>query len=458
MSDETNQPSMTAAEGEIRRRIAERGAVTFAEFMDVALYWPDGGYYSVGDPFGPSGDYYTSPMAHPAFGALMALQMFQMWLLLEGPTRFSVVELGAGNGVLGRDILSFSERLSPEFRGSLTYICVDRRIERPRACPERRPGSHRQVTRLGYGGGDPQNRRGEETAWERASRIAAAGTPFRGLTGCVLSNEFLDAFPVHVVEQSGGRMREVFVTVEGGKLVEALEEPSTADLAERLSSLGVALEEGQRVEVSLGLGEWAESVSGAMERGYVLTVDYGRMAEDLYSFRERPRGTLTTFYRHTQTDAPLRRVGRQDMSAQVDFSSAVRAGEAAGLETLGFTTQGRFLKSLGWERLRERLAGLGVGSLPARERRANLAGMEDLVLSGGLGDFRVLVQGEQVPAGELWGLAAEMPEELSRLLDGLPPPLLGEGHIRLAEGRWPRPEQEFELMELWPGEDAGPQS
>ena len=441
---------MTAAEGEIRRRIGEHGAITFAEFMDVALYCPDGGYYSGGDIFGPSGDYYTSPMAHPAFGALMALQLFQMWLLLERPTRFRVVELGAGNGVLARDILSFSERLSPEFRGSLTYICVDRRTERPR--------SHGQVTRLGDGGGDPQNRRSEETGWERASRIASSGTPFRGLTGCILSNEYLDAFPVHLVEQSGGRLREVFVTAEGGKLVETLDEPSTADLAERLSSLGVALEEGQRVEINLSLGEWAGSVAEALDRGYVLTVDYGRPVEGLYSFMERPRGTLTTFYRHTQTDAPLRRVGRQDMSAQVDFSSVVRSGEAVGLPALGLTTQGRFLPMLGWERLRARVAGMRPEILSLRELRANLSGMEDLVRSGGLGDFRVLVQGKGVPAGELWGLAEEMPDELERLLDGLPPPLLGEGHIRLAEGRWPRPEQEFELMELWPSEDAEPQS
>ena len=457
MSDETSQPSLTPAEAEIRHRIGERGAITFAEFMDVALYWPDGGYYSSGNPFGPSGDYYTSPMAHPAFGALIAVQLFQMWLLLERPTRFGLVELGAGNGVLGRDILSFSEHLFPKFRGALTYICVDRRTERPRACPERRPGSHGQVTRLGQGGSDPQNRQGEEPGWERASRISAAGMPFRGLTGCVLSNEFLDAFPVHLAEQSGGRLREVFVTAEGGRLVEALGEPSTPLLADRLSDLEVALEEGQRVEVNLGLGEWAESVAASLDRGYVLTVDYGRLAEDLYSFRERPRGTLTTFYRHTQTDAPLRRVGRQDMSAQVDFASVMGAGEAAGLETLGFTTQGWFLTMLGWERLRARLAGMGPKVLSFRERRANLAGMEDLVRSGGLGDFRVLVQGKDVPAGELWGLASEMPEELKGLLDGSPPPLLGEGHIRLAEGRWPRPEQEFELMELWPGDGPDPQ-
>ena len=240
--------------------------------------------------------------------------------------------------------------------------------------------------------------------------------------------------------------------------METLGEPSTADLADRLSSLGVALEEGQRVEVNLSLGEWARSVAGALERGYVLTVDYGRLAEELYSFQERPRGTLTTFYRHTQTDAPLRRVGRQDMSAQVDFSSVIRSGEAAGLETLGFTTQGWFLASLGWGRLRHRVARMGPEVLSFRERRANLAGMEDLVRSGGLGDFRVLVQGRNAPAGELWGLTAEMPDELERLLDGLPPPLLGEGHTRLSEGRWPQPEQEFELMELWPGEDVQPQS
>ena len=115
------------AEGEVRRRIREKGAIAFAEFMEVALYWPEGGYYLQGEPLGATGDYYTRPLVHPAFGALLAGQFYQMWQLLDCPNPFTVVEAGAGNGLLCRDIITFSAHLPRPFRDSLSYICGDRR-------------------------------------------------------------------------------------------------------------------------------------------------------------------------------------------------------------------------------------------------------------------------------------------------------------------------------------------
>ena len=415
------QVPVTPAEAEIRRRISVGVPVTFAEFMDVALYWPAGGYYSGGDPFGASGDYYTSPMAHPAFGALLSVQMFQMWELMGGPTPFTLVELGAGNGLLCRDILSFSAYLPREFHNSLRYLCLDRWASQ-----------------------------GHEAGLPQASRIAAAGVPLRGIRGCILSNEYLDAFPVHQVEMTGGKLREVFITLDGTELMETLAAPSTPGLARRLDGLGdVEMAEGQRAEINLGLGKWAGAVSDALDAGFVLTIDYGRPARELYSAQERPRGTLTTYYRHTQTDAPLRRVGRQDISAQVDFTSVMRAGAAAGLATLGLTTQRRFLHHLGWRQFQGALAAAASTQLPPRDRQANLAGLNDLVRPDGLGDFKVLVQGKDVPPQPLWGLAPELPEELAQLVPTLPPPLLTNRHMLLAAGRWPQPEAEFELDLEW---------
>ncbi len=420
-------PSQT----EIRRRIASNGPITFAEFMEAALYWPAGGYYSVGDPFGPSGDYYTSPMAHPAFGALLSLQLFQMWRRMDAPAPFTVVELGGGNGLLCRDILSFSVNLSKEFQDSLRFLCIDRRASR-----------------------------GHEAGLPQASRIAASGVPLRGITGCILSNEYLDAFPVHQVQMDGGKLCEVFITLDGDALVETLAAPSTPQLAQRLAGLDVTLAEGQRAEINLGLDEWANSAAGALDTGFVLTIDYGRPAAELYSAQERPRGTLTTYYRHTQTDAPLQRVGRQDISAQVDFTSAAQAGNAAGMTTLGLTTQRRFLHNLGWSQFRDAVTSQAPATrLSSRDRRANLSGLADLVRPDGLGDFKVLVQGKDVPPCQLWGLSPEVsPEfdaELAGLLATLPPPLLTERHIPLADGVWPQPEQEFELAQLWPWDDSG---
>ena len=425
------------AEAEIRRRIEERGKITFAEFMEVALYWPEGGYYmartlfegeiaphtplgggqspppsSDEGPFGAAGDYYTSPLVHPAFGALLSVQLFQMWQVLGKPKPFAVVELGCGNGQLARDILAQSRRLPDGFADCLEYAGVDRRAAAGTQLPE------------------------------EGFRALGPDVSLRGLTGCVLSNELLDSFPVHQVRWSRGKLREVYVSLEADELVEELGAPSTPGLAERLNGLGIQLEEGQTAEINLGLADWAQRAAQMLEAGFVLTIDYGRPAAELYSARLRPRGSLTTYYRQVQTDAPLRRIGRQDISAQVDFSSARLAGEAAGLETLGLTNQAGFLRSLGWESFRSRLGGLG---LAPGELQANRTGMLDLVRPGGVGDFKVMAQSKGVGRLGLWGLAAS--EEAAALVEKLPPPVLGENHLRLAQG-YPQIEASFELDDL----------
>ena len=404
------------AEAEIRHRILRQGAITFAEFMEVALYWPDGGYYTSTEPFGASGDYYTSPMAHPAFGALLAVQLFQMWQLLGRPKVFTVTEMGAGNGLLCRDITAYSGHLSEEFQASLRYVCLDRRLSA-----------------------------GEELGSSRSSRVAAAGIPLKGVNGCFLSNEFLDALPVHQVRVDGGRLKEVYVALNEDNLVETLGEPSTPDLSDRLKGTSIDLAEGQTAEINLGLDNWAEAVSTALDAGFVLTIDYGHLAADLYSAEVRPRGTLTTYYRHIQMDAPFRRVGQQDISAQVDFTSVVQAGSARGLDMVSYTTQQHFLDNLGVGRFLSRLGSLG---LPPTALQANRAGLIDLVRPTGLGNFKVLVQGKNVGRPNLWGVE---PDKGSRkLIEYLELPLITPQHISHLEGRYPPGEYEFSLDDLWP--------
>lgn len=365
-------------EQEIRRRVQQSGAITFAEFMAVALFWPQGGYYLGPEPIGASGDYYTSPMAHPAFGALLAQQLFQMWQLLNCPPKFTVVETGAGNGLLCHDLVAHSAHLPPEFRRSLRYICLDRR---PSA------GAEKNLANTG--------------GMTLVARAAAGGLPLQTFVGCVLSNEFLDSFPVHQVTVRQGNLREVYVGLRGEELVEIIGEPSTPALAARLADVGVEMTEGQTAEINLGLDQWAQQVAAALDTGFVITFDYGDRAEELYSPEQRHRGTLTTFHRHTQTDAPFRHIGRQDITAQVDFTSVVNAGRRAGLEYLGIRNQGQFLSSLGLDQFRRRLASLG---LPDSIVQANRAGMLDLARPGGLGDFKVLAQGKGVGAAAVVGV------------------------------------------------------
>ena len=418
---------LVSAEQEIRRRILDGGPITFAEFMEVALFWPDGGYYTGSDPVGASGDYYTSPLAHPAFGALLAVQLFQMWQLLGCPHPFTVVEQGAGSGRLCRDVTGYADHLTEGFRDALRYLCLDLR-----------PVAHAVPS--------PQGDTGPSVA-----QVVASGVPLRGVTGCLLSNEFLDAFPVHRITRNERELREIFVALEGGELVEILDAPSTPALAGRLEGLGIGLAEGQTVEINLGLEGWTEELGAALDAGFVLFIDYGHRAEELYSAEVRPRGSLTTFYRHVQTDSPLTRIGRQDITAQVDFTSVVNAGRLVGLEPVGFTVQGQFLRNLGLGHFQRQLPTLG---LPRTAVQANRAGMVDLGRPGGLGDFKVLALGKNVDAPRLWGFESRAAPALP--LPDLPVPLLTDRHISLPTGWPPREEQEFEmeLEWLWTGPEG----
>ena len=386
----------TVAERAIRRRIARHGPIAFAEYMGRALYGP-GGYYTrsnAGD------DYYTSPQVHPAFGALLAVQLFQFWRLLDRPDPFFVIELGAGDGLLERDICSAAGYLPEGFGGSLRYVAVDRNS----LSPEDRASALDQVA------GD-------------AMRL-----PIRNVTGCIISNELLDALPVHRVRMENGALRELHVGIESdvadgyeGQLVEIAGEPSTPTLAQRLSDIGVNLSEGQTAEICLQLDDWSGSVASSLDAGFVLTIDYGRDARDLYDPVHRPHGTLVTYRSHRQTDAPLVDPGRQDITAQVDFTSVERAGKRAGLTTLGNVSQGQLLTRLGLQTIRRNAApptGAGSGwitipidaegALPdllvdpfspePDDSRDWLTGLTHLVRPGGLGDFRALVQAKGIPA------------------------------------------------------------
>ena len=385
---------------ELTHRLQVKGKITFAEFMDLTLHWPNGGYYRGSSSTGAGGDFYTAPGAHPAFGALLCMQIYQMWRLLDCPHRFWVVEAGAGSGLLSRDVTSFAPSLPYEFHRSLRYLCLD---------------SSPAFTDCGEG----------------VQPLATDSLPLAGVVGCIFSNELLDAFPVHLVEKRGGKILEVYVTLRDDSLVEEFEQPSTPALRERLEVLGIQLAEGQRAEINLAMTSWLGKAAQALKRGYLLTTDYGREAAELYS-QQRFRGSLTTFYRHTQTDDPYVRVGQQDITAQVDFTTLMRLGEKYGLTNLAYLTQGQFLTNLGLRRWIARLPALG---LTQQQRDSNRMGMLQLIRPEGMGDFKVLVQGKNAPDVPLWGLQPST--ELADLVGELDPPLLTDRHVPLLLGRYP---------------------
>ena len=397
---------MTAtAEDLVRQRIRQAGRITFAEYMELALYRSPGGYYTQGEAQGGR-DYYTSPSAHPLFGALIALQLEQMWRLLGTPDPFWAVEPGAGNGTLARDLLAFSQRLDPAFAAALRYVAIDRREAAPVAGPP-------------------------ELTWVRS-----CGMPLRGIVGCVLSNELVDALPVHRVSMRGGKLRELYVKLDGDRLVETLGEPSTPELAASLAQENAHLDEGTEAEVSLAAATWMEEVARGLSRGYVLTIDYGDLAERLYENPERSRGTVMSYYRHAPQDDPYARVGRQDITSHANFTTLARTGAPAGLQPLGLVTQRRFLQNLGSDLFIEAVRRQELGQ---QERQANLMAMRDLLKPEGLGGFRVLLQAKEAPRAGLAGLGQDesFSQRLRSRLESLPAPLLAGSHLDLMAARYP---------------------
>ena len=298
--------------------------------MSLALYWPNGGYYTHLENLSAYKDYYTAPSVHPTFGALLAVQLFQMWRNLNRPNPFWIVESGASSGLLCHDIVNFSTHLPDGFPDALRYLCID---VRKTVGFESKLVHYRNVV----------------------GRISATQLPLIPFVGCILSNELLDAFPVHVVQQQNGQLKEVYVTTDVNGLKEQLGPPSTNALVHRLENLQIHLAEGQRAEINLSLDEWLHGAAQLLKRGYLLTVDYGREATELYS-HERPNGTLTCYFDHLQTNNPFLRVGLQDLTSQVDFTTVKKLGMDVGLQPVTYLTQSKALNNLGIKHMMSLLA------------------------------------------------------------------------------------------------------
>jgi SAM-dependent MidA family methyltransferase len=214
------------------------------------------------------------------------------------------------------------------------------------------------------------------------------------MIGCYLSNELVDAFSVHLVEKRAGKLLEVYVDVENGTFQEVLRDPATKELINYLEWVGVELAEGNRAEINLAAPAWIRNVAGLVQRGFVLTIDYGYLASELYA-PWRKSGTLMSYYQHTSGENPYIRIGEQDLTAHVDFSALIKAGEESGLQKVFYGDQCKFLLGLGF--VDALLAAQAREKEPHHAQALRLT-LKNLILpEGGMGEiFKVLIQGKGV--------------------------------------------------------------
>ncbi len=373
---------------EIFDLINRKGKITFADFMELALYHPEYGYYTSGkEKIGKRGDYYTSSDVHSVFGELIARQLEQMWRLL-GSNRFTVVEIGAGKGWLCHDMLDYVRNEYPEFFEKIDYKIVEislNLIER------------QSDTLKGLGG---------KVSWESFSED---GFSFDPIEGCFLSNEFVDSLSVHQVIVENSCLKEIYVTTKDGVFCEKIDALSITELENYFKELKINLKEGQRAEVNLKAFDWVKNISCCLNRGFVITIDYGHQAEELYSV-ERSRGTLVCYYEHTTNENLYERVGSQDITSHVNFSSIMEAGIKSGLSSTGFVRQSNFLIAL----------GILNKMNDAKGDVSKLLTMKNLFMPGGMGDmFKVLIQHKGVDNPELIGLRSMSEPELAKEIEGL---------------------------------------
>jgi len=307
--------------GLIRDKIRRDGPVTFAWFMEQALYHPIHGYYSSGRcAIGRQGDYFTNVSVGPLVGRLLAAQFAEMWEMLGRSDDFTIVEQGAHHGDFARDVLGAAREKAPEFFSALRYCVVE-----PFPVLQ-----ERQATTLFYFR--------EKVTWKKS---LSELEPFRGVH---FSNELLDAMPVHLLARAGGdddwKQRCVVESRDGFWF--ASEPITDAQLHEHAQKIPREELGDYETEANLAALDWIENVSRKLLRGYVLTVDYGYPRDEFYA-AERTSGTLQCRAQHRTVASPLDQIGHADITAHVDWTSVAERADECGFALHGFTDQHHFI-------------------------------------------------------------------------------------------------------------------
>jgi SAM-dependent MidA family methyltransferase len=304
----------------IKSRIRRGGPITFANFMELALYEPEYGYYrSDRTRIGKEGDFYTSPCVHPAFGEIIGRFIHRACEKLD-VQEFSVIEMGAGKGYLALDVLDSIKRDQPRFYRKLNYSIVE---SSPSLIEEQKEILKDHLHKVRF--------------LSSVSEIEDDE-----VTGVFISNELLDSFPFNRLKYIKSDFQEIYVGLRNGEFTEILDTLSASELKTYIDRYGLEFMEGQEIEINLNAKKWMLNVSRVLRKGFVVTIDYGFKATELFD-PIRAKGTYMCFYKHGANENPYAHIGEQDITAHVDFSNLILVGNDAELETFKYTTQGQFL-------------------------------------------------------------------------------------------------------------------
>ena len=372
---------------QIEQEIGATGPMPFSRYMEICLYDPVAGYYSRNaSQFGKAGDFYTSSDVHAVFGRLLARQFEEMWQALDRPADLEILELGPGRGLFARDVLDWSRKKFPDFFASLKYTLQ----ESSPALGQKLAENLREHIAPGRANIGVATRLAASQGVEIV-RACAPETPL-----IVFANEFFDALPVEILSPRG----KLHLAVQGAHLNEIWVRPRAEELA-FLDRHSVLPEGNERVEVSLAAQAWITEAAKAIQRGFLVVVDYGyTRAEQLAG---RHRGTLMAFRQHSASENPYEAPGEQDLTAHVNFTALATQAESAGMRTEKLLTQAQFLMGIGEKTA---FADAFEGCRLPQERAKVALQLKHLVTPAGMGEtFHVLVANRNADQAKVAGLS-----------------------------------------------------
>jgi len=365
-SQVSSPPLLPVILGELHRS----GAIPFRRFMELALYHPEHGYYSSGRArVGKEGDFFTSVSVGGIYGRLLATVCREVWERLERPSEFTIIEQGANDGSMAWDILGAVQEGDQDFHLAARFVIVEP---------------------------SPKNRERQQQKLRNVPNVSWVSSleELPEFTGIHLSNELLDAFPVDVVRWSGANWEEECVACRDGLLSwtqRSIEDPY---LQQATANLPTHLPQGFRVEINPGLSPWLATLHTKLQRGIILTVDYGQSGEDRYA-PHRADGTVTAYRGHQRYNDPLPEPGLRDITAQVDFTTLAQSARAVGFVLLGYSDQHHFLVGTAEPWLRS----LGDLTAASDAARGDLRSLQTLLNPVTMGrQFKAIAFGKDFPA------------------------------------------------------------